>query len=560
MIFKIKNLINQKDEKIEIANLTVLVGPNNSGKSRTLMDIRDLFASRRTKTVLIKSLEFEDITYDEFIKGIEIVSHPTEKDQISISALKPELTGTTNSSINLIAMKDYLKDINKTGWHGLCGFSVAEMKIIHLDAKRRLEIAMKTNSSPIENQHPKTPLQTLYLKHDVESHLSDAFKNAFGMEIKLDYSGLADLKFRVAEKFENIPADPRDAREILDKYGLLDDQGDGFKSFVGIVLGIVLTEGRIVLIDEPEAFLHPAQARVLGEWLAKYSKKEERQIIIATHSADILDGLLLGNNEATIMRVNRVHNETKYHHISSEITKQLSEMPLLSSQPVLDAIFYKGVIVNEGGSDRVIYRSVYAGMYEKREHLFVDAFGKQAIKKIVKPLKDAKIRICTIADLDVLNSETIFKELLEAIDGNDHSKLLESRKEIAEAVEGIQEDVLLQNIKKDIRDLSEKIDPIQELTELRRELGRIKPKSGKWEIVKEKGIEGMPEEIQEKTKSLLRDLKKIGIFLPPVGELESWIKVDNQSWVIGATEIINKGETPENLKGFVRDVINFLEE
>lgn len=122
------------------------------------------------------------------------------------------------------------------------------------------------------------------------------------------------------------------------------------------------------------------------------------------------------------------------------------------------------------------------------------------------------------------------------------------------------EDVLVQNIKEDIKNLNKKIESIHDLTELRRELGKIKQKSGKWEIVKEKGIEGMPEKVQDKVKYLLNDLKKMGIFLLPVGELESWIKVENQSWVIGATEIINKGETPENLKKFVKDVINFLEE
>ena len=209
-------------------------------------------------------------------------------------------------------------------------------------------------------------------------------------------------------------------------------------------------------------------------------------------------------------------------------------MPLLSSQPVLDSIFYKGVIVNEGGSDRVIYRSVYSSMFEKREYLFVDAFGKQAIKKIVKPLKDAKIRICTIADLDVLNSESIFKELLDAIDENDHSELLKSREEIAEAVEGMKEDVLVQSIKEDIKELDGKIGSIQDLTELRRELDKIKQKSGKWEIVKEKGIEGMPEKVQEKAKTLLKDLKKIGIFLPPIGMYMVLVGSNYQShkWVM----------------------------
>lgn len=42
-------------------------------------------------------------------------------------------------------------------------------------------------------------------------------------------------------------------------YTMLQEQGDGFRSFVGIVLSILLSKDKIILIDEPEAFLHPTQ-------------------------------------------------------------------------------------------------------------------------------------------------------------------------------------------------------------------------------------------------------------------------------------------------------------
>ena len=53
------------------------------------------------------------------------------------------------------------------------------------------------------------------------------------------------------------------------QFQTLDEQGDGFRSYVGVVLSVLLSEGRTILLDEPEAFLHPMQARRLGAWLAE---------------------------------------------------------------------------------------------------------------------------------------------------------------------------------------------------------------------------------------------------------------------------------------------------
>jgi len=41
------------------------------------------------------------------------------------------------------------------------------------------------------------------------------------------------------------------------------EQGDDVKSFVGMLLAITATEYPLLLIDEPETFLHPPQAYLL---------------------------------------------------------------------------------------------------------------------------------------------------------------------------------------------------------------------------------------------------------------------------------------------------------
>src|SRR5690606_38897529 len=107
-------------------------------------------------------------------------------------------------------------------------------------------------------------LQNLFIQKDNEDLLKLAFNEAFGMDIILDYSGLKDFCLRVAKEFPEIPEDPRKAYLITKDFNKIDNQGDGFRSFVGIVLSLLFSKDRIILLDEPEAFLHPAQSRYLG--------------------------------------------------------------------------------------------------------------------------------------------------------------------------------------------------------------------------------------------------------------------------------------------------------
>jgi predicted ATP-dependent endonuclease of OLD family len=224
--------------------------------------------------------------------------------------------------------------------------------VAHLDSSTRLNLALSCASFNPNTSPPQKLLQSLYLDKDIEGLLQQAFLESFEYEIKLDYSELQNFCLRIAKKLPEIPKDPQDAYIITKNLSKIDEQGDGYRSFVGIVLGLLLSKDRIILLDEPEAFLHPAQARYLGKWIVDNSDKFDGQLIVSTHNSNLLAGILSKGKAVDIYRLNRRENITTYNIISADTNSKLSKSPILSSQRVLESIFHKGVIICEADADR----------------------------------------------------------------------------------------------------------------------------------------------------------------------------------------------------------------
>ena len=79
--------------------------------------------------------------------------------------------------------------------------------------------------------------------------------------------------------------------------------GDGVRAYVGLTLAVVSGPHTILLIDEPDAFLHPPLSRRLGRNLAGLALERGGSLVVATHSADFVFGALEATGEATIVRV-----------------------------------------------------------------------------------------------------------------------------------------------------------------------------------------------------------------------------------------------------------------
>ena len=94
-----------------------------------------------------------------------------------------------------------------------------------------------------------------------------------------------------AVKFDKDFIDEQERMEeyaaILDTYKQVQEQGDGIKSFTRILLYLMLDYYCTFLIDEPESFLHPPQANIMGRIIGK-TLRENQQAFISTHSEEII--------------------------------------------------------------------------------------------------------------------------------------------------------------------------------------------------------------------------------------------------------------------------------
>jgi hypothetical protein len=416
----------------------------------------------------------------------------------------------------------------------------------------------------MEAEAPQHALQEFFrLRAQVQPELRRAFQDAFNRDIALDYSSMKRWYFKVGPSFGALSDSLDELRAQLSSGELLKEQGDGYQSFTGIVLAVLTFPDRPLLLDEPEAFLHPQQARVLGRWLAERSRTRNAQIVVATHSADFLWGVMSGNTGADVLRLRREGNDTRFVHVPGTTIKQLTLSPLLSSQPVLDSLFHQGVVICEGDPDRALYQAVahkeLAGEGGE-DVLFIHTNGKDAADMPVELLRTAGVPVCIIADIDVLNSRDTFAKIVRSLTGKEISAELEQRRStIGALVESMPEDHFLSALMKAVEEWL-KTPQLDARTARRRLLGAAKSVSSKWDGVKKKGVLYFDDAGQELVRRLLLELAGIGLFVVPCGELERWIDgaPKGKGWNRLALELIQNGACPPNLRDFVGDVVRYL--
>lgn len=386
--------------------MTVFVGPNNSGKSQTLsgksQTLRDkrvrMVDGQKSKPVIIDNFDFEISTsVEECLEDIDVRDSNYNIAHKTISGLQYDLLSKDSRELYMPTLESELK--KDTALNFILN-NISRYYVANLDSSTRLKLILTTASFNPTSDNPSNLLQALFLDKKNERILIDAFNAAFNMDIKLDYSELISLCLRVAKKLPHLPDDPQQAYLITRDLSKIDSQGDDFKSFVGIVLGLLFSKKRIILLDEPEAFLHPAQAKFLGKWIVDNSDIFEGKILICTHNSNFLSGVLSSDKKVDIYRLNRTENVTHYNLLPPDATDKLSKSPILSSQRVVEGIFHKGVVVCEADADRAVYQSVASiECNSNQEILFIHSHNKQTHKDVAKLLYDAKIPVALIADM-----------------------------------------------------------------------------------------------------------------------------------------------------------------
>jgi hypothetical protein len=283
---------------------------------------------------------------------------------------------------------------------------------VRLDALTRLSLVrnqeMNDNYGRVKNY-----LDRLLRDHRLRETAREVVLKAFpNHHFLIDQNG-ERLQIRLGD--ENPPSGFEEQRglehaEKMGQYRRIDEYGDGVKAFVGMVAGIVALGQRFILIDDPEAFLHPPVARVFGQELADIANAREAQVIVSTHSPELVMGCLETSSKVCIVRLTYDDLETKAtaRQINPNTLKTLMRDRLLRSTGVFSGFFHRGVIVTESEEDRVFYdeinRRLVASGRGNRDTLFLNAQNWSTTGQIAGPLREIGVPTAVIVDVDVLRN------------------------------------------------------------------------------------------------------------------------------------------------------------
>jgi len=331
-----------------------------------------------------------------------------------------------------------------------------------------------------------------------------------------------------------------------------------------VLLYSAVGSSSILLIDEPEAFLHPPQAKHLGNFLV--SETGSRQLFIATHSGDVLRGVL--DSESGRVRVLRICREGDSNRVclleNSDI-KSIWGDPLLRYSNILDGLFHERVIVCESDSDCRFYSAIADAIYEsapegerKPDVMFTHCGGKDRVALITRSLRALDVPVSAVLDFDVLNAEKPLSDIVEASAGS-WSELRKDWLTVNKAIGNMRPQLGVAEVRRDIdAALSQEKGHI--LTETARKTIQDALKaSSPWATAKSVGTRFIPsgDESQALVR-LIEGLERLSIFVVPVGELEQFVKSvggHGPAWVANALrKDLEKDPELSEAKFFVRRV------
>ena len=498
-------------QRLSHGSIIVFTGANNSGKSQVLRDIESKISDSRKPSVIVS-----DLTID----------YAGEFDD-SFIANKFRLGD--NGHYYLDGSGSYIQDW-KSMWISHSLSLLSKLFVNRLDTEERL-IASKTKAlydgSPYDEHNS---LHTVYESNEIEDMISRLFYDAFGESLIVNRRAGTNVSLHVGKR----PSwkGERDGEglyyDAIKALPLLDKQGDGMRSFASILLDTFTSDHCVTLIDEPEAFLHPPQARILGKMLAK-NNSSERQLFIATHSADFINGLLDADNDNVIViRINRDGNTNHMDTLGNDKIKELWSNPLLRYSSILNGLFHEKMIVCESDYDCLFYRAILDSIFESDgktapDIMFTQCGGKDRMKDVVAALSALKVPVVAIPDFDIIDDSSKLKSLCNAfgINWNDVSDYMSKVYDCINSEGGV------------IRTL-----------------------------IKKNGSNIFTGEAPAAFDVVDKIFRSAGLFIVPVGDIESFDKTinkDKKDWVYAVLERGNLHSeiTLENARNFIKSIANY---
>lgn len=419
----------QPNLEIDLTPITVFVGPNNSGKSRILIEIEKFSrkSSGQPNDLILDNLIFTSLTKNEIEGELnKIAQTPNQNESISEGEIIiGKVSSQKNSAERVKVIKNEIVRVaqNPSNNHWYSRF--IDLYTLRLDGTNRLNLLNEQSAGDLIST-PTNHLSHLFIDNDLRKELRRIVYEAFGKYYVIDPTNIGKLRVRLSDtepiserqekSWEN------EAIQFHKKALLINEASDGVKAFSGILTTLLAGDPKITLIDEPEAFLHPALSNKLGKEIGKSLRNSNKRLLVATHSSSFLMGCIQSGAPLNIVRLTYKNGIPTSRILPKDKILHLMRHPLLRSTGVLNGLFYESVIVTEADSDRAFYQEINERLLSESDTrginncLFINAQNKQTVWEIVKPLRELGIPAVGIVDIDVLKEGgQVFTKLLEGV-------------------------------------------------------------------------------------------------------------------------------------------------
>lgn len=548
-------LINE--ESIQFGNINLMVGQNNAGKSTLL---KELFRSSASDCIVrteIKWIKRATISIDhpqaEINRIFDNFHYLIEGDGLggletsSLLGYRPNIPKDLEHEVlhgarlNRIFNSRYytnnesfeydveLADVDTSSSNWEDDFLIKKLlsasSIMNEFCDTRLSLDFSVRIDDIlEEAQEYTPIANLYRNNNLLKMISDDVKQVFGLHIGFDDLEQGNKPLRILPEHaidHSLPVIER-AQIWRKESPLIQNQGDGIRAYLKLSLSLFDSYSNIVFIDEPETFLHPPQRVALGRLIAKVSEQRSKQVFIATHDSELIRGLL---NDGSDVRVFNLINRDRGTHSIVNIDlrdirsvlemrgNELKERKRLMNESIINSLFYGKTILTEDESDRMFYE-YYASLWHGslfQNKKFIGCRGVDEVLVLFEKLRAIGIETAAIVDIDFLFTRSCPRSVAK------------SQPELAKRLSTLRENYekLEKNDKSNFKMQIQK----NGLTYLEKD-----------------------EEQFVEYKLAIKGCADNGIFVVPVGELESW-----------ATEEVAKGNLSHLLDQITSSRISILD-
>ena len=186
-------------------------------------------------------------------------------------------------------------------------------------------------------------------------------KEAFGLSLVIDPTNLGQLRIKLSKEdpLEDEQSLNATARKFYKNAMHVKDASDGVQAFTGIITAVMSGDFHTILVDEPEAFLHPPLARKLGKHLATLATERGGALLASTHSPDFLMGCVQATKAVRVVRLEYSQGKSRGRMVDAVQLENLFKNPLMRSANAISGLFYDGVVVTESDNDRAFYGEIY---------------------------------------------------------------------------------------------------------------------------------------------------------------------------------------------------------